>query len=157
MKNLAYDFAKFEQKPKQPEQKQVQFKRVQKQPVVTQKSSRPILILTMFLALLTIIGAMIFSQIQLTELAVQIDSKTKLLDETTNENTRLNLEINCKLSLNKVEEYALNNLGLVKISPSQIEYIKLSKSNQVVVKKVDESNFFVYISNRFNDFLEYLS
>jgi hypothetical protein len=155
MNSLAYDFAKFDQSAVKVQPQRPKIKRVAK--TKPQTNPFPFNAVIMILVLLSIVGAVIFSRIQLTEISEQINSQSKLLNSYKSDNTRLNMELGNKLSLNNVEQYAIDKLGLVKLNSSQIEYIKISESNRIEVKKENDSNIFVSISNWFDSFLEYLS
>jgi cell division protein FtsL len=157
MSNLAYDYQTYEQYEAQRRPASQQIRRVPKTRANEQSAVKPFNIILLVVVLLCIIGTFIFSRIQLTEISEQITVQSKILNEQKSENTRLNMELGNKLSLHKVEEYAIDKLGFVKVNASQIEYIKISDSNKIQVKNNNSSNVFVSISNWFDSFLEYLS
>lgn len=55
------------------------------------------------------------------------------LEALQDENIQLNSQIESKFSLKDVEQYAINELGMVKIAPGQIEYINMSVGDRVVL------------------------
>ncbi len=65
------------------------------------------------------------------------DRKYKNLTEdyemVQSDNTRLSMELNSMVSLEQIEKIAVEKLGLVKLSASDIEYVKIAKGNKVVV------------------------
>ena len=63
-------------------------------------------------------------------------AKTEL-ESTRSETTRLNMQVESKMSLAHVEEYAQNTLGLVKVDNQQVEYVSLNQENKVYVAKND--------------------
>lgn len=55
------------------------------------------------------------------------------LTAAESENTRLEMELQSRVSLDRVEEYATSVLGMVKQGSYQIEYVDLSEADGVVV------------------------
>jgi cell division protein FtsL len=96
----------------------------------TRKAMR---ILAATTVLLTLIGFLVYSQVRLDELTRQL---TDIQNKTTvvqSDNTRLESELSSKISLDKVEDYAENTLGMVKVENYQIQYVDLSGQDKVVV------------------------
>ena len=77
------------------------------------------------------------------ELDREILSLNAQITAAESENVRLNMEIDSVISLKNVEEYAITNLGMVKMEGNQIEYIDLSGEDKIVLsgnKKLNSSN-----------------
>ena len=72
------------------------------------------------------------------------DRKYKSLTEdyemVQSDNTRLSMELNSMVSLEQIEKIAVEKLGLVKISASDIEYVKISQGNKVIVSSGEATN-----------------
>ncbi|MEG0979106.1 MAG: hypothetical protein RR911_07210 [Oscillospiraceae bacterium] len=83
--------------------------------------------------LLGFIGMVIFSRVQLDEISRDITKTQSQLNVLQSENTRLEMQLNAMVSLNKVDDYAQNVLGMVKQEGYQIEYVDLEGSDQVLV------------------------
>ena len=85
----------------------------------------------------------------------QIVDLREKMDIADGEYVRLTAELNSKMSSEKIEDYAVNKLGMVKAESYQINYIDLSEGDKVVVsggKSVDNGSlalkakeFFAYI------------
>lgn len=91
--------------------------------------------------LLGFVGVIIFSRIKVDELNRNIQSQKAKLDVLNSQNTALEMKMNSMVSLDKVEEYAENQLGMVKQEAYQVEYVDLTDSEKVLVsggKKVDK-------------------
>lgn len=58
----------------------------------------------------------------------------------SSENTRLQMELQSKVSLERVDEYATNVLGMVKQGSYQIEYVDLSGADGVVVADGEQAD-----------------
>ena len=65
--------------------------------------------------------------------ARKYDALTEEYKMVQSDNTRLSMELNSMVSLDQIEKIAVEKLGLVKISSSDIEYVKISKGNKVLV------------------------
>ena len=80
----------------------------------------------------TFIAFQIFSQVKVDELDRQIDSVNSEIEVVESENTRLSMEIDSTISLDKVDSYAQNVLGMVKVENYQVSYIDLSGGDAVI-------------------------
>lgn len=49
------------------------------------------------------------------------------------ENTWLSMELNNMISIEQIDKIAVEQLGLVKLNASDIEYVKISEGNKVIV------------------------
>lgn len=83
--------------------------------------------------LLAILGMLIFMQAKLDNVNRQIARTQQTLEETKSETVRLQMELNSIISIDKVEDYAVNTLGMVKIESGQVEYIDLSGEDKIVL------------------------
>jgi len=146
--NEAYDFALFEPKRQQqqvpqkksniielPQEKLEQNRRTRTNPV---KAASGFLAL---IVMLGIVGTMVYGQVQLTELTDQLNSSTKVLSENQSVYTQMKMKSDSQLSLETVENYATQKLGMKKIEQSQIEPVELSKGDksQVVGSGTNQS------------------
>ena len=78
--------------------------------------------LTMFLT----IGAIIVCHVQLTNLQIDLTKKQNELSVVESENISLNMKYNSMMSMDKIEEYAQSELGMVKRESYQVEYFDIS-------------------------------
>lgn len=70
------------------------------------------------------------------------------------ENARLQSELDSQMSAKNVEAYAEDVLGMKKIDPSQIEYIKTNTGDVVSIPE-KEDNIFTKVKKFFDDCVEY--
>lgn len=85
------------------------------------------------ITLIVLFGAVLFSNISLIVLeneAARIESQ---IDDAVSENTRLIVELNSKVSLEKVEAYAVSVLGMNKLERYQVHYFDNGDADKVVV------------------------
>jgi cell division protein FtsL len=85
------------------------------------------------LSLLMVLGMLIYMQAKLDDVNRQIARSQKTLEETMSETVRLQMKLNSIISIDKVEDYAVNTLGMVKIESGQVEYIDLSGEDKVIL------------------------
>lgn len=92
---------------------------------------------------LLFLGVVIYSTLQLDEINRDIASVDKAMNIAKSEKVRLDMELNSIISLDKVENYAANTLGMSKVQDHQVVYIDLSSSDRVLMasgKETDNSN-----------------
>ena len=78
--------------------------------------------LTMFLTS----GAIIVCHVQLTNLQIDLTKKQNELSVVESENISLKMKYNSMMSMDKIEEYAQSELGMVKRESYQVEYFDIS-------------------------------
>ena len=65
--------------------------------------------------LFLVLGFQIYSHVRVEELNRQIETTNSSISVMQSENTRLKMDLNASASLDKVEDYAVNELGMVKV------------------------------------------
>lgn len=78
-------------------------------------------------------AALLYSKLRVDELDRQIAKTESNLTAAQAETVRLNMQLDSTISLEKVDDYAQNVLGMVKAENYQIEYIDLSGDDKVTV------------------------
>lgn len=78
-----------------------------------------------------LLGFSVFSHVKVEELNHQIEAVNSSISVMESENTRLNMNLNANVSLDKVEDYAVNVLGMVKVENYQVNYLNLSDGDEV--------------------------
>ena len=81
--------------------------------------------------------------------------ETKEYEIVQSENVRMHSDLEAKVAIKSVEEYAEQELGLQQLDQSQIEYIQLQTDDSVEIPD-EEKNLFVRIKDKFESFMEYL-
>ncbi|MGN0538552.1 MAG: hypothetical protein ACI4KI_01710 [Candidatus Fimenecus sp.] len=159
-KYTSYDFERFEPKtvsrgtaaPKinAPAQKKPQLELVKKnKPSQKQLRAQSIAagrktakIFAVAVAALLFFAAVIYSRVQLDEINRDISRVENSIKTAQSDTVKLNNELNSIVSINKVEDYAVNNLGMVKVQDYQVVYVDLSDSDEVVMangKSIEDS------------------
>lgn len=80
---------------------------------------------------ITVLVTMLYSRAVLTELSRQIEVETENLNNEISEGTRLNAELESKVSLRNVEEYATQKLGMATMDKEQVTYVDLSEGDKI--------------------------
>ena len=148
--NLAVKLPRQEEQVRQPE--------IVKVPKV-KPVSKPMSPVKVLLFLMVIIGlsfSVMYSRAQLNELGAKVNSATKELEILKSENILLQTELEEKISLKNVEEYATVELGMEKMDASQVEYVTLTSGNQVEITEESDSSVWQKIKNFFDDMMEYI-
>ncbi len=132
--NTAYDISRFESAPA------VQRIRIIKtgdelRAAADRKFVRQLVALTVVVAVLSVYT--VYSSMLLTKTKAMIEKKNSELVEIESENVYLDYQIESMVSMKTVEEYAENVLGLIRLSPAQIEYVNLENSNKIVSEDTD--------------------
>ena len=97
----------------------------------------------------------ISGKVETSKIYRQISSAEQNLESVQSENVRLQSELEGKMTLKNVEEYASEVLGLQKLNNTQIEYVE-TQTDDVVVIPEEEKNIFVRIKDGFDKFVEYI-
>lgn len=87
-----------------------------------------------------LIGAVIFGQVQLTELNQQIADAEEELRNSQSEYTQMKMNVDAKYTTAIIEEYAQEELGMTKVSNNQKEFVDLSEGDKAeITAEEDES------------------
>lgn len=94
---------------------------------------------------------------KLTELNRQIANQCSKLDEVQSEVTRLSAELEAKMSLRNIEDFATQRLGMSSFDKSQITYIELSQGDKVeLTEESPEKNWLDVIQEAISNVEEYI-
>ncbi len=83
--------------------------------------------------LVLLFGSVLFSKISLVTLESEANDWKLKIKEAKSENTRLVMQLNSAVSLDKVDEYAVSVLGMHKLERYQIHYFGNTDGDEVVV------------------------
>ncbi len=75
----------------------------------------------------------LFCNMELTQLTLEINQKNDELNNLVAENISLSSKHAYEMDLDEVEDYAIENLGMVKMDPGQIEYVELVGEDKITV------------------------
>ena len=92
------------------------------------------------MAILMFMALAIYSRVKLDEINREISSVEKKNELAQSYAVKLNNELNAIVSINNVEEYATNELGMTKIQDYQVYYIDMSSQDYVAVANGESIN-----------------
>ncbi len=120
------------------------------------KAGKPVVVAVIAAVFLAVFVMFLYSKATLSEVNLRISNETQALQSAQNINTALNNQLSGSVSLDNVEQYAVNELGMQKISSAQEKYVEMNTGTMTETAKSDDDNVFVGIQNWFNGILEYL-
>ena len=150
----AYDFDLFDSRdhgsaaPKLPEPKAPQ-KQKQKNNVVKldekqlrrshRHSANTVKMLMNLAVVLVIVGAVVFSQVQLTELTDEINTANESLSQEKSIAIQLEMQAASKLNTEEIEQIAREKLGMEKVADGQTSYISLTQDDEGTVVQAEKT------------------
>lgn len=87
------------------------------------------------LILFAMLAAVLYGENMKNQLTHEIAGIEKKLDIANSENTRLNMQLNALVSIDKIEQYATEQLGMVKLNKYQIAYVNTADAKAAQEKK----------------------
>ena len=95
-----------------------------------------------------LIGMVIYGKVQANELYTEVRRLQAQYDDIVAQNVSMRSEMEGKMTVKNIEEYAENVLGLKQLDQSQIQYIQIQTEDEVTITE-PETNWLVTV----NDFL----
>lgn len=149
--NTAYDLSRFEPKKAETpahrsEEQKIRLVEPKKRTVrqaraeAAQTAYKTIKIFSFTCLFVFVIAFQIYSTVRLDELNHEIAVIEKNMSVAESENTRLNMQLGSILGITKIEDYAVNKLGMVKQESYMIEYVNLSDGDKVVLSQAKQDN-----------------
>lgn len=99
------------------------------------KARRYAFFITVFCMVLALSAVSMMMRIEMTKLTDEVSTKQQKIVDLDSEYTTLKAEEGTSMTLEEVEDYAKNQLGLVSLDRSQEEYLAVEKPDQVEVDK----------------------
>lgn len=155
--SVAYDLSLFDTSAKRKEQQTPEKKpelRVATSSVA--KAGKPVALVIIAAVTLTVFIMFLYSKATLSEINLRISNETQTLQSVQNINTALSNQLSGSVSLDNVEQYAVNELGMQKINASQERYVEMNTGTMTETAEKNGDNIFVDIQDWFNGILEYL-
>lgn len=139
--NVAYDLSMYEslleQKPQKQEKPVKQAKTVKFKNKKAFKTA--VNVLSIAIAISMIIGV-VYTNSCITEITTDITETQKQITELESEKAYLNFTLESRMSLNDIENYAVNVLGMVKMDSAQVEYVEVESENKVELNQNNLGN-----------------
>ena len=129
MRSAAYDLSQFAPLPE---------RRIAQVRIIDNPSQKKVIrtyrarLLTLSVILFILMSLTVYNNMLIDLTRSDIGKRNQELSRLENEYSYLNCELENMISLKNATNYAENELGLVKVSPSQIEYLNLHDENTIV-------------------------
>jgi cell division protein FtsL len=162
----AYDFALFEPKdnaePERLPQRKSNVIELPKERLRKNRASRPRLrkLIPSFLAFLLIAGitgTYIDGQLQLSELSNAMGAARKTLQEQQNQYTQMKLKSDSSLSMEVVESYATQKLGMQQTTADQVTTVQLTKGDKSEVVQKSPNGAWAWLEQAWEKVKGFLS
>lgn len=152
--SFAYDLSRFET---QTAEKRTQIEVVKKvksnTAVKTASRISPLKAIVCMLLIIGVASALLYTRVLLTERISDVSKASAEYTKLEAEGTRMNLELEGKVSLKNAEEYAGTQLGMVKKDNNNIEYIRLTQENKIEVPEDTAPGFWDSVKEFFANLL----
>ena len=146
--NAAYDFDRFA--PQQsPKSNVVQMPAQPPAHRPHQKTAlRPVLRRVALCAVCFVLfGALIYNQMTINELNTTIQTKSAALDRSENEYIQLEMAAQSRMTLDEVERYAVDVLGMQKLQNNQIQYVRTNDQDKVEIADEPDQSIWARIQS----------
>ncbi len=107
-------------------------------------------------AVVMVLSLIIYNNMVLTELGDRLNAYTSEFEALKSENSRMQVELEGKMSLRKVEEYASGTLGMTRIGSYQVEYGNLGAGDKIELVKSENESLWGKIRQAAEPLLEYI-
>ena len=116
---------------------------------------------SVILSILAAVGAsayILYCQMQLTQLTAEVSKQSDNLSEMQAENVSLTTKKMNSMDMTEVEQHAVDDLGMVKMDNSHIEYVELTRPDVVTVAHSEHSleNVVSGLTEWFSSIVEYI-
>lgn len=99
----------------------------------------------------------LYSNAILTELSDQIYTENEKLTVMVSENQRMSAELEGKMSLRNIEDYAQSTMGLAKMEPYQVRYVNRCEGDKIIrTAQSPQESSLGQLGTFVEGFLEYL-
>ena len=135
--NLAYDLSHFDNTARKEQERQQDRERRAREIKMNKHSvSRSGSRFMIVACAVAVFGALWAVNVQNTkedDIARMVDDQKKLLAEAQDENSLLQSRLDSKINISYIEEYAANELGMSKVTNSQINYLSVNTEDLIEV------------------------
>lgn len=158
--NLAYDLSHFDNTARREQERQQDRERranaIQMNKHSVSRSGSKFGIVVCAIAAFGALWAVNVQNTKVDDIARMVDDQKTLLAEAQDENSLLQSRLDSKVNIGYIEEYAVNQLGMSKVSNSQINYLSVNTEDLIEVSPEEGGNIFTAIADWFGDLLEYI-
>lgn len=137
MSTTAYDLSRFSSE-NVVERRRIEVIDNPKKAAKSTKYRASVVMLSVFLVVLMVLT--VYNNMVLTDTKNLANAAVNNLNSLESEYTYLSYKLDSMVSLKNAEDYVVKELGLVKVNPSQIEYISLQSRDIIEKNEISEQN-----------------
>lgn len=128
--NIAYDLSIYETAV---ETKQTDTQEKNKKPIKLKNkyAFKSVVNVLSIAVVVSLIIAVIYTNSEITNTTNSITKTENSIVELESEKDYLEFTVESRMTLSEIEDYAIGTLGMVKMDPSQIEYIEIEDENKI--------------------------
>ncbi len=153
--NVAYDLNSFSEQTYTPNIRVLKTKQLKTKQVARPKNKINLIIVLDAIILVFFMALTVNSRTTLIETQNEVNIATSSLNRINSENAYYNYKLESSISLKSAEDYARNELGLIKRDANQVEYIKLNDQNKIVVEN-KELTTYQHLQNFWNLVIDFV-
>ena len=110
----------------------------------------------LFALVMLVFSVIVYNNMVLTELNEELATARREYEQLMDENGRMQVELEGKMSLRNIEQYAAEQMGMSKMEAYQIQYVDLGGDNKCEVLIPQKQGFWQQINNWICSVLEYI-
>ena len=143
--NVAYDLSMYEAllEPKPEKQEKPQQAKTVK--LKNKNAFKSVVNILSIAVIVSLVIGVIYTNSAITQTTNQIAKTQDVITELESEKAYLEFTLESRMSLDEIEDYAVNVLGMVKMDSTQVEYIEIESenktefSNENLANKIEEA------------------
>ena len=132
-RGVAYDLSLYEQRAAREDLKVIK-------PQVKKKKSVSKGLVALSAVLFLTVSFLVYSKVSVAETSYGVASAQRTYEELKGEETQLQMKLESRMSLGKVEQIAKEELGLVKLQNYQIKYFSVEEQNRIEFFKPEQQS-----------------
>lgn len=155
--NLAYDLSLFDRSGKENREKRETKPKLSlsEAPSVSKSGSKAKAAAAAILVFAALC-AVNYSNTKKDDVALLVENQQKELQDALDDNELLQSKLDSKVNTSYIEKYAVETLGMTKVSPSQKKYISVNTEDLVKVEPEEDMGFVGRIKSWWDGVLEYI-
>lgn len=160
--NLAYDLSMYDNAARREEERELQREKERRARQIKMKkhsvsrSGSKLKLLAVSAVALGALWAVNVQNTKVDDIARMVDDQKTLLAEAQEENALLQSRLDGKANISYIEEYAANELGMAKVTNSQINYLDVNTESLIEVTPESGGSIFSAVADWFGELLEYI-
>lgn len=154
--SAAYDLALFDTTLRRPKEETTKAPELEVVTVSAAKKGNPVAIIIVAAMFTILFMAFIICKAALSEVNLNVSLRQNVLDETKATNTAITAELNGSVSLEQVEQYAVDELGMQKVVHAQEQYVEMDTGAMTEKTEDNDGGFLFGIGEWINGIVEYL-